>query len=281
MHVPGFAVDLIRLGVWLALIMAVFVPLERVFAARRQRVARAGFLTDIGWYFLSNLVPKLLLVLPVSAVAWAVHRAMPSAYYASLASLPLWVRLSAAMVVGETGYYWAHRLMHRVPYLWRFHAIHHSAEEMDFLVNTRTHPVDSFFGRFCGLVPMYVLGLAQPMGNRMDLVPVLFALIGGLWGFFVHANVSWRFGWLEYLIATPAFHHWHHTNDGVALRGKNYASMLPWLDWCFGSFHLPRALPVTYGIDEAMAPDLAGQLLHPWSGSARPASAEMKAAPAQ
>jgi sterol desaturase/sphingolipid hydroxylase (fatty acid hydroxylase superfamily) len=276
MHVPGFAVDLIRLGVWLALIMAVFVPLEQVFAARRQRVARAGFLTDIGWYFLSNLVPKLLLVLPVSAVAWAAHRAMPSAYYASLAGLPLWVRLAAAMVVGETGYYWAHRLMHRVPYLWRFHAIHHSAAEMDFLVNTRTHPVDSFFGRFCGLVPMYVLGLAQPMGNRMDLVPVLFALIGGLWGFFVHANVSWRFGWLEYLIATPAFHHWHHTNDGVALRGKNYASMLPWLDWWFGSFHLPASLPVTYGIDEAMAPDLAGQLLHPWT----PAVPAAPAAPA-
>jgi sterol desaturase/sphingolipid hydroxylase (fatty acid hydroxylase superfamily) len=175
--------------------------------------------------------------------------------------------------------------MHRVPSLWRFHAIHHSAEDMDFLVNTRTHPVDSFFGRFCGLAPMYLLGLAQPMGNRMDMVPVLFALIGGLWGFFVHANVSWRFGWLEYLVATPAFHHWHHSNDGVQYRGKNYASMLPWLDKVFGSFYLPRALPATYGIDEAMAPDLAGQLLHPWMGSAavaRPSpSATLGAAPVQ
>ena len=268
MHVPDFARDLIRLSVWLVLIMAVFVPLERLFAARKQAVFRAGFLTDTGYYFLGNILPKMLLVLPVSAVAWAAHRAVPSVYYAELARLPLWVRLAAAMVVGETGYYWAHRWMHQVPYLWRFHAIHHSAEAMDFLVNTRTHPVDSVFGRFCGLVPMYVLGLAQPGGGRLDLVPVLFALIGGLWGFFVHANVAWRFGWLEYVISTPAFHHWHHTNDDVALRGKNYASMLPWLDWVFGSFYLPRALPKTYGIDEAMAPDLAGQLLHPWMGSA-------------
>jgi sterol desaturase/sphingolipid hydroxylase (fatty acid hydroxylase superfamily) len=266
MHLPGIATDLIRLGIWLGLIMAVFVPLERVFAARRQRVLRTGWPADVGYYFISNVVPKLLMVLPVSLVAYAAHRAMPSAYYAELARLPLWARLSAAMVVGEIGYYWAHRWMHQVPWLWRFHAIHHSAEEMDFLVNTRTHPVDSFFGRFCGLAPMYLLGLAQPMGNHMDLVPVLFALIGGLWGFFVHANVAWRFGWLEYIISTPAFHHWHHTNDGLELRGKNYASMLPWLDKCFGSFYLPRSLPQKYGIDEPMAPDLAGQLLHPWIG---------------
>jgi sterol desaturase/sphingolipid hydroxylase (fatty acid hydroxylase superfamily) len=127
--------------------------------------------------------------------------------------------------------------------------------------------VDSVFGRFCGLAPMYLLGLAQPMGTRLDPVPLLFAIIGGLWGYFVHANVKWRFGWLEYVIATPAFHHWHHTNDGLALRGKNYASMLPILDRLFGSFYLPRALPRTYGIDEPMAPDLPGQLMHPWLGA--------------
>ncbi len=256
---------LLRLCLWLVLIAAIFVPAERLFAAKTQPVRRAGLAVDIGWYFLSNLVPKLLLVLPVSALAWAGHRAVPSPYYAAVAALPLWLRLSAAMVVGETGYYWAHRWMHEVPLLWRFHAIHHSAEEMDFLVNTRTHPVDSVFGRLCGLAPMYLLGLAQPTGVKLDMVPVLFTLVGGLWGFFIHANVRWRFGKLEYLIATPAFHHWHHTNDAVSLRGKNYASMLPWLDKCFGSFYLPRALPLRYGIDEAMAPDLAGQLLHPFS----------------
>ncbi len=262
----------LRLCVWLALIAAVFVPLERLFAAKAQRVRRVGLATDIGWYFLSNLVPKLLLVLPVSALAWAAHRAMPSPYYAAVSALPLWLRLAAAMVVGETGYYWAHRWMHELPFLWRFHAIHHSAEEMDFLVNTRTHPVDSVFGRLCGLAPMYLLGLAQPTGTKLDLVPVLFTLIGGMWGFFVHANVRWRFGKLEYLIATPAFHHWHHTNDDVSLRGKNYASMLPWLDKCFGSFYLPRALPERYGIDEPMPPDLAGQLLHPFGRRALPAA---------
>ena len=268
MHLPSLAVDLLRLLIWLVLIMAVFVPLERFFAARRQRVIRGLFAMDVGYYFLSNVVPKILLVLPVSAIAWAAHRLVPNGYYAEIATLPIWARLAGALLVGEAGYYWAHRLMHKVPFLWRFHAIHHSAEEMDFLVNIRTHPVDSFIGRFGGLAPMYILGLAQPMGTHLDTVPLLFALVGGLWGFFVHANLNWRFGWLERVVATPAFHHWHHTNDGVAVRGKNYASMLPLMDLCFGSYHLPRALPLSYGIDEAIPRDMTGQLLHPWSGKA-------------
>ena len=261
---PPIAIDVFRLSIWLALLMAVFVPLERLFAARRQRVLRGLFLVDLAYYFISGLLPKLMLVVPISLAAWAAHRALPSAYYGELSRLPVWARLVAAILVGEAGYYGAHRAMHQVPWLWRFHAIHHSAADMDFLVNVRTHPVDSFIGRFCSLAPLYVLGLAQPMGNHLDTVPLLFAIIGTLWGFFVHANLKWRFGWMERVIATPAFHHWHHTNDGVALRGKNYASMLPLMDLCFGSFHVPRTLPVTYGIDDAMPSDLAGQLLHPW-----------------
>ncbi len=67
------------------------------------------------------------------------------------------------------------------------------------------------FGRFCGLVPIYVLGLGGPVGPSGSLVPVLVALIGMVWGFFIHANLRWRFGPLEWLISTPAFHHWHHT----------------------------------------------------------------------
>ena len=67
-------------------------------------------------------------------------------------------------MAGEIGYYWGHRWSHEIPFLWRFHSIHHSAEEIDFLVNTRAHPFDMVFGRFCGLVPMYVLGLGGPVG---------------------------------------------------------------------------------------------------------------------
>jgi sterol desaturase/sphingolipid hydroxylase (fatty acid hydroxylase superfamily) len=157
--------------------------------------------------------------------------------------------------------------MHEVPVLWRFHEIHHSAEEIDWLVNTRVHPVDVVFTRLCGLIPMYLLGLAQPTGNSVDMVPVLVALGTTFWGFFVHANIRWRLGWLEYLVSTPAFHHWHHTKDGPEFINKNYATMLPLVDRCFGTLYLPKKTwPAKYGIEGTIASSLSGQLLQPLSG---------------
>jgi sterol desaturase/sphingolipid hydroxylase (fatty acid hydroxylase superfamily) len=260
--------ELAALAARLVVVLAIFVPLERFCAARPQKFLRVAFVTDLAYYFFANLLPKLFLAVPLSALAWALHRAVPSAFYAVMADLPGWLRLSLAVLAGEIGFYWGHRLMHAVPMLWRFHAIHHAAEDMDFLVNTRAHPIDLFLSRLAGLVPIYLLGLAQPTGHGVDLVPVLVALIGSFWGFFVHANLAWRFGWLEWAVATPAFHHWHHTNDGPAFIDKNFASMLPWLDWVFGTFYLPKgAFPSAYGIDAPMPAGFWNQMLFPWTNT--------------
>ena len=273
MQLSALPAELAALAARLVVILAIFVPLERIFAQRRQKFFRAAFVTDLAYYFFANLLPKICLVVPISVLAWALHRAVPSHFYALMSGLPAGLRLGLALVAGEIGFYWGHRWMHEVPMLWRFHAIHHSAEEMDFLVNTRAHPVDLFLARLSGLVPIYALGLAQPMGNGVDLVPVLFALIGSLWGFFVHANVAWRFGWLEWVVATPAFHHWHHTNDGPAFIDKNYASMLPWIDKLFGTFYLPKkAFPGAYGIEAHMPAGFWDQMIEPFKiGGAVPA----------
>jgi sterol desaturase/sphingolipid hydroxylase (fatty acid hydroxylase superfamily) len=263
-HFAPFALDFLRLCVWLVLLGAVFVPLERWCALRPQKVFRKAFGADLVYYFLGGILPKLLLILPLTLISAGLHHFEPIRFYPRVASMPLGTRVAAAMVVGEIGSYWGHRWSHEIPLLWRFHAIHHSAEEIDWLVNTRAHPVDLLFTRLCSLTPMYVLGLAQPLANSLDLVPVLVTLAGTFWGFFIHANVSWRFGWLEWLLSSPAFHHWHHTNDGPERINKNYAPMLPWVDKCFGTFFLPKQeWPLTYGTETQIAPSLAGQLLQP------------------
>ena len=99
-------------------------------------------------------------------------------------------------------------------------------------------------------------------GGAASAVPVAVILVGTVWGFFIHANLRWRFGPLEQLLATPAFHHWHHTNDTVN-RDRNYASMLPVLDRLFGTLHLPRHWPEVYGVDKPVGGTMVQQIVRP------------------
>ncbi len=259
---PAVILDqLVHLTAWLVLLAVVFVPLERLFALKQGAGLRTGWATDLFWYFLSSLLPGLILAVPMALVAWAAHRIVPAAVQDFSAALPLPLRIAAALVVGEIGFYWGHRWSHEIPFLWRFHALHHSAEHLDWLVNTRAHPVDMVFGKFVGLVPLYVLGLANPLSGRPDIVSLVVVVVGTFWGFFIHANVRWRFGVLENLIATPAFHHWHHTRrDHI---DRNYAAMLPFVDRLFGTWYVPRHWPADYGTDHPVPADVRGQLLDP------------------
>lgn len=262
-YLPQLMVDVVRLCVWLALLMIVFIPLEKLAAVHPRNIVRKNFGRDVSYYFLNSLLPKLLLLPPLTAIAWALHSVVPSGLHAWVAEMPLWGRFAAALVVGEIGFYWGHRWMHEIPFLWRFHALHHSAEEVDWLVNTHAHPLDLVFTRLCGFLPLYITGLAQPLiRNKVDIVPLLIVLVGTVWGFFIHSNIRWRFGWFESIISTPMFHHWHHTNDEHI--NKNYSSMLPWLDRIFGTWYVPQnQWPTKYGTDTPMADSFAGQLIQP------------------
>jgi len=258
-------VSVFRLCVRLVLLSVIFVPLERLFTLHRQKIFRKAILTDLAYFFISGLIPGLLLGAPLALVAWLVHQAIPAGFTAAVAALPAWLQIVAAVIVGEIGFYWGHRWSHEIPFLWRFHAIHHSAEQVDFLVNTRVQPVDMVFTRLCGLIPLYVLGLATTLGRSASLVPVVVLVLGMIWGFFIHANVRWRFGPLEWLIATPAFHHWHHTNEGPGHVNNNFAPLLPWVDRLFGTLHLPKdRQPAHYGINESLPTRFLGQLVWPF-----------------
>jgi sterol desaturase/sphingolipid hydroxylase (fatty acid hydroxylase superfamily) len=267
--VLDFLIDVGRLSVWLVLLVAIFVPLERLCGLHPAKILRKQVGVDLGWYFINSLVPAALLAVPLALLARALSGLDPGGLYSAVAAWPPLVKIGVALFVNDIGAYWGHRAMHSVPILWRFHAIHHSAEHLDWLVNTRAHPFDMVFTRLAGLAPVYLLGLAGTTGRGLDPTVAFVTVAGTLWSFFIHANVRIRLGPLEWLVSTPVFHHWHHTNDHH--RDRNFAAVFPVIDLIFGTSWLPKHWPPSYGVDEKIPQTLGGQLLEPLAGK-RPAA---------
>ncbi len=106
------------------------------------------------------------------------------------------------------------------------------------------------------LAPIFALGSADPLRFGDGLFPTILLLAGSIWSYFIHANIRWRLGPIEWLVTTPCFHHWRHTYGGKR-RDCNCASTLTWLDRMFGTHYLPKDWPERYGIEEPTPPTLA------------------------
>ena len=245
----------------LLLLTLVFVPLERAFARLPEQGAfRFGWTTDGAHFMVSHLAVQALTfmtLLPATALAalW-----QPAALQDAIRDQPLLLQFLEILLLSDLTQYWIHRAFHTVPMLWRFHAVHHSSRAMDWLAGSRLHVVDVLVTRGLVLVPVFLLGFEQA-ALYAYLVFVSFHAV------FIHANLRFRFGWLDYVIATPRAHHWHHA---VAPIDKNFAVHLPGLDRLFGTQHLPREggaeqWPAAYGIEGHPVPEGWGrQLLHPF-----------------
>jgi lathosterol oxidase len=218
----------------------VFVPLERMFPLRpSQRVLRAGWSTDVVYFFVNHVGVQLLTFVslwPATALAsLPALEGVAGAVY----SQPAWLQVIELMVAADLAQYGVHRAFHRVPALWRFHAIHHSIREMDWLAGSRLHLVDVVVTRALVVLPAFALGFSEP---ALYVWLVIIALQGVL----NHVNLRFRLRWIEHLVVTPRFHYWHHAVYPV---DRNFAVHFPWIDRLFGSHHLPvEAWPEQLGI---------------------------------
>ncbi len=247
-----------RLAIGFVVLFAIFVPLETLFpVVRRQFWQRPGVWTDVTHFFITGAIRKLLTLFAAYGLITALGFLVYPPLQQTMTSLPWWLQFVIANVVFDVGAYWGHRWAHTLPFLWRFHAVHHSSEHLDWVAASRLHPLDQTFIRVCGILPVYLLGFSKETFGAL-------IAFEGLLAIFIHANVRWRFGWLEWLIATPAFHHWHHANENPETSNKNFSGLLPWVDWIFGTFYLPKKYPAKYGINDKMPDDYLGQMARPF-----------------
>jgi sterol desaturase/sphingolipid hydroxylase (fatty acid hydroxylase superfamily) len=245
-------------AVGIALLFVLFVPLEKLFALRPQKVFRKGLLTDLTHLLVNNVLVTagvfVLVVLAAIPLFW-VRR------FDLVGGLPTSVAVVLAVALVFLGSYWGHRLTHRVPFLWRFHAVHHSIEEMDWVASGRLHPFDSAFTQAFAVFPLFLLGYS---GGVFAGVTVFIALLA----LFQHANVRLRFPGVRWVINTPEWHHWHHSIDADA-RDKNFG--LPIIDKLFGTAYLPKdKRPTGFGTDAPVPQDgYLRHLAYPFTGRAR------------
>jgi sterol desaturase/sphingolipid hydroxylase (fatty acid hydroxylase superfamily) len=225
----------------LLLYSAVFVPLERLFALRAsQPVFRRQWVVDLTYFFINSLLIEVLTILTLKPALILFDWARIPSVSATIGSLPLLVQVPALLLTADFTQYWVHRTFHAVPFLWPFHAIHHSAEAMDWLAGSRLHLVDVIVTRGLTYVPIFVLGFSAP-------ALMIYVFLVAVQATFIHANVKWAFRPIRRLVATPAFHHWHHSAERDAV-DKNFAVHTPIWDILFGTYYLPDRWPAAYGL---------------------------------
>ncbi len=256
----------------------VVLTLERFLPLHESwKHSRGDLHVDIGHMIVSGgvtleLLRPLMLAFTVMVAAWL----------SATISAPLWpghwnllAQLLLALVVGEFFLYWAHRLGHSIPLLWRFHAVHHSAPRLYGLNAARFHPVDLALSYYAPWTALVILGADAR-------VIALFGLVSAVHGIFQHTNLPIRCGPLNWFFSMAELHRWHHSRV-LDEANTNYGQNLIVWDVVFGTRFLPkdREPPENIGLHSMpdFPMDYVGQVLSPlqWNRFADPA-AETEAA---
>lgn len=262
---------LVAAGLWysiegLSIVVILFilvVPFEKLFPRHEgQKVRRPHLGTDISYALVSPLMAVgagfVAIIIGVISLAW-IPGLLLKPY---VAMIPAAYAPFVGFVIFDIIVYWTHRFYHEIPVLWKFHAIHHSTEHLDWASGFRGHPFDGTLA-----APAFFFLIAAGFTAEMTGV---FAALQIVVGLFLHANVKWRLKWLHAIVITPEFHHWHHTKDEEAI-WTNYSVFFPLWDIIFGTYFMPKnRRPENYGVDEYIPDGIVEQLRYPLRGIGNP-----------
>jgi sterol desaturase/sphingolipid hydroxylase (fatty acid hydroxylase superfamily) len=243
---------------------------ERVWPAERRALLARGHVQDAGFLALHAIVViPLMTLLSVGAAAlisgyasWIEVR--PAEHW------PVWLVVPVTVVAMDGANWLAHYADHRLGFLWRFHALHHSQEELSVLTSFRAHPLMHTTGFILAAVPVVAL---MPTRAIAPVVITIYVCIGTL----QHANLRWTFGPAGRVLVSPAYHRLHHAPDTQQV---NLGVVLTIWDVLAGRARFPARTdaagrtgldgrPVPVEQDASARPALllmAGQLIEPFQG---------------
>ena len=238
----------------LLFLILVFVPMEKVFPAKRnQKFFRPHWVLDFSFFLGQYILWSALVLWTLSYFGDYLTRIIPETFQTKIKAQPFILQAIEVLVLSDFLIYWGHRLQHNVDFLWRFHKVHHSAEHLDWLAAHREHPLDSIYTIGLINLPAFIMGF--PLESIAGVIA-----FRGIWAIYIHSNVRLPLGPLKIFIGAPELHHWHHDLDR---RAGNYANISPIMDVIFGTYTCPDKEPEKFGIKEESPKTYIGQLIEP------------------
>jgi len=252
---------------WLTGISLFFFLAEAFFPWRReQRHPREDFYLDAFYMYFNMFLVPMAGVFAFSHAFEAAFRDLLGAFgivrldALSVRSWPGWAQLLFLFIARDFIHWNVHRLLHRVPFLWEFHKVHHSVRRMGFAAHLRYHWTENIFYRALEYIPLSLIGFG--------ITDFFLAYVIGLGiGHFNHSNVKLPLGPLRYVFNNPQMHIWHHARSLPPEKryGVNFGLSLSLWDYLFRTAYLPRdGRDETLGFpgDERFPRGFFGQIVH-------------------
>jgi sterol desaturase/sphingolipid hydroxylase (fatty acid hydroxylase superfamily) len=245
---------------WAAL--ALTLALERLIPAEPGRkILSVSFAHDLAWFFYEPVLTAAVLATYIALLKNVYEASFSWLTFSPLGGAPGWVRFTLALLLVDLCYWGQHVLNHRVPFLWKFHAVHHSQRQLNFFTDFRYHPFEYIIRYTFLVLPFLFLRIDPP-------VIVAVAVVKEWYSRFYHGNIRTNLGPLKYVLVTPQSHRVHHSSD-VRHRDVNFGAMFSFWDFLFGKqYRRFDEYPET-GIDDDEFPHeravgLKSLILTPW-----------------
>jgi sterol desaturase/sphingolipid hydroxylase (fatty acid hydroxylase superfamily) len=216
--------------------------LEILFPWRKnQKMIRKDFWLDLFYMFFNFFIFNIIIFAALSNVTAQLFHDFVGIFginFTSLqifnaSNLPFGLSLLAFFIVSDFTQWNTHRLLHRVPFLWQFHKVHHSVQEMGFAAHLRYHWMENVVYKTILYIPISLIGGWQV--QDVFIVHYFAILVGHL----NHANINWDYGILKYILNNPKMHIWHHAQNVPHKHGNNFALTLSIWDYIFKTNYIP------------------------------------------